>query len=79
MRSSHVVLDDGRAVAGAGLLLPATLANVGAHAQAQRVTIWLEGADDAMTLRISDNRGGLLFGVGHAKPGPCPPRAGQRA
>jgi len=47
------------------------LANVRAHARAQRVTIWLEDADDdGMRLRISDDGGGFLPGIGHAQPDP---------
>jgi signal transduction histidine kinase len=47
------------------------LANVRAHARAQRVTIWLEDAeDDGLRLRISDDGGGFLPGIGPAQPGP---------
>jgi signal transduction histidine kinase len=44
---------------------------VRAHAGAQRVTIWLEDADDGgMRLRISDDGAGFLPGIGHAQPDP---------
>jgi signal transduction histidine kinase len=47
------------------------LANVRAHARAQRVTIWLEDdEDDGMRLRISDDGGGFLPGIGRTLPGP---------
>jgi signal transduction histidine kinase len=47
------------------------LANVRAHAGAQRVTIWLEDTDDdGMRLRISDDGAGFLPGIGHAQPDP---------
>jgi hypothetical protein len=47
------------------------LANVRAHAGAQRVTIWLEDGDDGgMRLRVSDDGAGFLPGIGPAKPGP---------
>jgi signal transduction histidine kinase len=47
------------------------LANVRAHARAQRVTIWLEDdEDDGMRLRISDDGGGFLPGIGRTQPGP---------
>jgi signal transduction histidine kinase len=47
------------------------LANVRAHAHAQRVTIWLEDADDGgMRLRLSDDGAGFLPGIGHAQPDP---------
>jgi signal transduction histidine kinase len=47
------------------------LANVAAHAGAQRVTIWLDEADEGgMRMRISDDGAGFLPGIGHAQPGP---------
>jgi signal transduction histidine kinase len=47
------------------------LANVRAHARAQRVTIWLEDADDeGVRLRVSDDGAGFLPGIGHAQPDP---------
>lgn len=47
------------------------LANVRAHARAQRVTIWLEDdEDDGMRPRISDDGGGFLPGIGRTQPGP---------
>jgi signal transduction histidine kinase len=47
------------------------LANVRAHARAQRVTIWLEDAEeDGMRLRISDDGGGFLPGIGRTQPDP---------
>jgi signal transduction histidine kinase len=47
------------------------LANVAAHAGAQRVTIWLEEADDGgMRMRVSDDGVGFLPGIGEARPGP---------
>jgi signal transduction histidine kinase len=47
------------------------LANVRAHAHAQRVTIWLEDADDdGMRVRISDDGAGFLPGIDGAQPDP---------
>jgi signal transduction histidine kinase len=47
------------------------LANVRAHAHAQRVTIWLEDAeDDGMRVRVSDDGAGFLPGIGPAQPDP---------
>jgi signal transduction histidine kinase len=47
------------------------LANVRAHAHAQRVTIWLEDADDhGLRLRLSDDGAGFLPGIGRAQPDP---------
>jgi signal transduction histidine kinase len=47
------------------------LANVRAHAHAQRVTIWLEDADDhGLRLRLSDDGTGFLPGIGRAQPDP---------
>jgi signal transduction histidine kinase len=47
------------------------LANVAAHAHAQRVTIWLDEADEGgLAMRISDDGVGFLPGIGKAQPGP---------
>jgi len=47
------------------------LANVAAHSGAQRVTIWLEEADEGgMRMRVSDDGVGFLPGIGKAQPGP---------
>jgi signal transduction histidine kinase len=47
------------------------LANVAAHAAAQRVTIWLDEADEGgLRMRISDDGAGFLPGIGRAEPGP---------
>ena len=47
------------------------LANVAAHAGAQRVTIWLDEADEGgLRMRISDDGAGFLPGIGRAEPGP---------
>ncbi|HEX6674967.1 MAG TPA: histidine kinase N-terminal 7TM domain-containing protein [Actinomycetes bacterium] len=47
------------------------LANVAAHAHAQRVTIWLDEADEGgLHLRVSDDGVGFLPDIGRAEPGP---------
>jgi signal transduction histidine kinase len=47
------------------------LVNVAAHAKAQRVTIWLEDAEDGgARMRISDDGVGFLPGIGDAQPDP---------
>jgi signal transduction histidine kinase len=47
------------------------LVNVATHAKAQRVTIWLEDAEDGgARMRISDDGMGFLPGIGDAQPDP---------
>jgi signal transduction histidine kinase len=47
------------------------LVNAAAHAKAQRVTIWLEDAEDGgARMRISDDGVGFLPGIGDAQPDP---------
>jgi PAS domain S-box-containing protein len=46
------------------------LANVHAHAGAQRVAVWLENADDGMRMRVTDDGVGFLPGIADTGPGP---------
>jgi PAS domain S-box-containing protein len=46
------------------------LANVHAHAGAQRVAVWLESADDGMRMRVTDDGVGFLPGIADTGPGP---------
>jgi signal transduction histidine kinase len=45
------------------------LANVQAHAGAQRVAVWLENADDGLRKRVTDDAVGFLPGIADSDPG----------